>query len=180
MRLLALLALVASLAFVASGCGGDDEASGSADEWAEEFCSSVQDWMDELQRIGDDLADASLSADSLRESAEEADAATDDFVERLRDLGAPETESENAVEEEVDELADVVEQEREEIRDSVDDIEGLGDAADALGRVGASIAAMGGAAEQTLESIDEADATGELETAIDNAESCDELRDESN
>jgi hypothetical protein len=172
-----LVALVAALALVAAGCGGDDEAASSTDEWAEELCTSVRDWQDELDRIGDDLGDASLSRDSLEEAADEAETATDEFIERLRDLGAPETESGNAVEEEVEELADIVEEEREAIRESVDDIDGLGGVAEALGTIGASIAEMGTAAEQTLRSIDEADASGEVETALDNAESCDELRD---
>jgi DNA-binding CsgD family transcriptional regulator len=90
---LALVAVMAALALVAAGCGGDDEAAASADEWAEELCTSVNEWMDELERIGDDLGEASLSRDSLRDAAEEADTATDDFVQRLRDLGTPETES---------------------------------------------------------------------------------------
>jgi chromosome segregation ATPase len=176
-KVLALLACVASLALVAAGCGGDDEAASSTDEWAEELCTTVQDWQDELDRIGEDLGDASLSRDSLREAADEAETATDDFIERLRDLGAPETESGNAVEEEVDQLADIVEEEREAIRESIDEADGLGGVAEALGTIGASIAQMGEAAEQTLRSIDEADASGELETALDDAESCDELRD---
>jgi hypothetical protein len=34
---------------------------------------------------------------------------------------------------------------------------------------------MGTALEQTVQTLDEADASGELETALENAESCDEL-----
>jgi hypothetical protein len=176
MRVLALAALIASLALVASGCGGDDSSAASADEWAEEFCTTVQTWMDELERIGEDLGDASsLSADTIREAGEEADTATDDFVQSLRDLGAPETDSGNAVEEELEELADTVEAEREEIREIVDEAEGLGGVAEALGTIGNSIGAMGTALQQTLETLDDADASGELETALENAESCDEL-----
>jgi hypothetical protein len=175
-KLLALAACVASLGLVAAGCGGDDSSASSTDEWAEEFCTIVQDWGDELERIGGDLGDpSSLTGDAIRDAGEEADAATDDFVESLRDLGAPDTESGNAVEEELEELADTVEAEREEIREVVDDAEGLGGVGEALGTIGASIGEMGTALQQTLQTLDDADASGELETALENAESCDEL-----
>jgi hypothetical protein len=176
MKLVSLAAVIASLALVAAGCGGDDEEeAGSTDEWAQELCTVAQDWMDELERIGDDLG-TDLSRDSLETAADEANAATDDFIESIRDLGGPDTESGNAVEEEVDELADIVEAERDQIRDAVDDAEGLGGVGTALGTIGASIAEMGTAVEETLQTIDDADPSGEVETAIDNAEACDSLR----
>jgi hypothetical protein len=176
MRLLVLAACVASLAVVAAGCGGDDASATSADEWAEEFCSIVQDWGNELERIGDELGDiSSLSSESLEAAADDADTATEDFVERVRGLGAPDTESGDAVEQEVDELADTVEAEREKIQEAVDDAEGLGGVADAVGTIGASVSAMGTALQETLESLDSADVDGELEAALEDAESCDQL-----
>jgi hypothetical protein len=175
MKLLALAACVASLALVAAGCGGDDEAS-STDEWAEELCTLAQDWMDELDRIGDELG-GDLSRDALESAADDANAVTDEFIEGLRDLGGPDTESGDAVEEEVDELADVVEEERDEIRESVEGAEGLTEIGAALGTIGASIAAMGTAVEETLRTLDDADPSGEVRTALENAESCDQLTD---
>ena len=176
MKLVALVLCVASLGLVAAGCGGDDTSTTSADEWAEEFCTIVQDWGDELERIGDELGDvSSLSSDSLEEAAGDADAATEDFVESVRDLGAPDTPSGDAVDQELDELADTVEAEREEIRTAVDDADGLGGAADVVGTIGTSISAMGTALQGTLEALDGADAGGELQTALEDAEACDEL-----
>lgn len=176
MKLLVLVASVASLALVTASCGGDDASTTSADEWAEEFCAAVQDWGDELERIGDEVGDvASLSRESLEEAADEADAATEDFVESVRDLGAPDTESGDAVEQELDELADTVEAEKEQIQEAVDDAEGLGGITDAVGTIGASLSTMGTALQETLEALDSADVDGELESALENAESCDEL-----
>ena len=176
MRLLVLLACVSSLALVAAGCGGDDSEAGSVDEWAEEFCTTVTTWTDELERIGEDFGNgSSLSLDAIREAGEEADTATEEFAESLRDLGAPDTESGNAVEEELEELADTVEAERDELREVIDEAEGLGGVGQALGAIGTSIGEMGTALEQTVQTLDEAEASGELETALENAESCDEL-----
>lgn len=177
-RLVALIACVASLAIVAAGCGGgDDDSASSADVWADEFCTTVQSWADELERVRDELGDvASLSRDSIEQAAEDADAVTDDFLDELRELGGPDTPSGDAIEEEVEELSGTVEREREDIRDAVDNISNLGGIALAVGTIGASVAEMTSAVQQALQAIDDADVEGEVRTAIDESESCDELR----
>jgi archaellum component FlaC len=177
MRTLALLLLVASLALVGAGCGGDDEAASSTDEWAEELCTTIQDWMDELEQIGDSIG-SELSRDAIEQAADDANAVTDEFVESIRDLGGPDTEAGDAVEEEIDEAADIVEDARDDIRAAIDEAEdgGISGVGTALGQIGASIAAMGNAMEQTLRTIDDADPSGEVQDAIDNSAACDELR----
>ena len=178
MRLVALIGCVASLAVLAAGCGGDDdESASSADVWADEFCSTVQSWADELERIGDELGDvSSLTSESIEQAAEDADAETEDFLEQLRDLGGPDTPSGDAVEQEIEELSDAVDAEREDIRQAVEDASGLAGIAEAVGEVGTSVAEMTAAVQQTLEAIDEADVEGEVRTAIDESEACDDLR----
>jgi hypothetical protein len=179
MKLLALLACVASLVVVAGACGGDDNGeTESADAWADEFCTTVNAWTDELERIRDDLGDvSSLTSESLEDAADEAEAETDEFLDEIRDLGAPETESGEAVETEIDEFADSVEAEKEEIRQAVDDASGLGGLADAIGTIGTSIAAMATELEQTLDAIDTADADGEVRQALEDSEACDQVTD---
>ena len=175
----ALALLVAVLALVVAGCGGDDDDddASSADVWAEEFCTHITDWGNELERIRDELGDVSeLSADSLEQAGEDADAVTEDLIDNLRDLGAPDTPSGDAVELEVEELGDTIDAEREEIRAAVDDADGLAGLAEAVGVIGASIAEMTAAVEETLRSIDEADVDGELRTAIDESPACEALR----
>lgn len=178
MRLVALVACIASLTIAAAGCGGDDEESSSADAWAEEFCTTVQSWVDDLEQVRDELGDvSSLTSESIEQAAEDADAVTEDFLQELRDLGGPDTPSGDAIEQEVEELSDTVESEREDIREAVDDISGLGGIAQAVGAVGASVAEMSAALQQALEAIDEADVDGEVRTALDESPACDELRD---
>ena len=177
-KLVALIACVASLAIVAAGCGGgDDDSASSADVWADEFCTTVQSWADELERVRDELGDvASLSTDSIEQAAEDADAVTDDFLDEIRDLGGPDTPSGDAIEQEVEELSDTVDAEREDIRQAVEDASGLAGIAEAVGEVGASVAEMTSAVQQALQAIDDADVEGEVRTAIDESASCDELR----
>jgi hypothetical protein len=175
MRLLALAVSVALLALVAAGCGGGGGGE-SVDAWADEFCTAVTDWTDELEQLGEELGDvSSLTADSVREAAEDANTATDDFVQRLRDLGAPDTESGDEVESELTELGDELEAQRDEIQQAVEDAEGLGGAAEAVGKIGTALAAMGTAIQEALQAVDEADVGNELETALENSDACDEI-----
>jgi hypothetical protein len=175
MRSLAIAVCLASLALIAAGCGGDD-GGGSAEAWADDFCSAVTDWTDELEQLGEELGDvSSLTADSIRQAAEDANTATDDFVQRLRDLGAPDTESGDEVESELNELGDELEEQRDEVQQAVEDVEGLGGAADAVGEIGTALAAMGTAIQEALQAVEDADVGGELETALENSEACDEL-----
>jgi hypothetical protein len=174
----AVLVCIALLAAVAAGCGGDDEASAeSTAAWADGFCTAVQSWTDELERIGEDLGDvSSLSGDAIRDAAEQADSATDEFIQELRDLGAPDTESGDVIESEIDELSDAVEDEREKLREAAEDAEsGLTETAAAIATLGSSITVLGTALQETLQAIEDADAGGELETAFEESEACDSL-----
>jgi ABC-type transporter Mla subunit MlaD len=175
---LALVLVVAALSLVAAGCGGDDEEASSADEWADEFCTIVNDWETELDQIRDDLGDvSSFTMESLEDAADEADAVTDDMIERLRDLGGPDTPSGDAIEQEVEQFSDTVDAEREEIREAIDDADGLTGVAEAVGQVGASIATMATALQETLQAIADEDVEGEVRTALEDSAACDQLTD---
>jgi methyl-accepting chemotaxis protein len=174
--LAALAVVVAALALVAAGCGDDgEETSSTAADWAEDFCTTVGDWRDEIDRIVDGLS-VSSSSDDLEDAGNEASDATEAFVEELRDLGGPETESGQAVEDSIQELSDTVDEEKAEIEEAVDEAEGLTGATGALAAIGSSVAAMATALQTALQTVEDADATGELETAFDETPACDELR----
>jgi hypothetical protein len=173
-RLAALALAVFAFALLAAGCGDDEEATSSATAWAEDFCTTVTDWQDELDGIADGLS-ASSSVEDFEDAANEASDATDTFVEELRDLGGPETESGQAVEDSLEELSDTVDAEKTELEEAVDDAEGFTGAAGVISEIGSSVAAMATALQTTLQAIEDGDASGELETALEETPACDEL-----
>jgi methyl-accepting chemotaxis protein len=174
----ALVMVIAALALVAAGCGSDDEESTSSTAaWAEDFCTSVTQWQDEIEQIGDDLRE-SPSTDALQDAADEASDATDAFIEEVRGLGGPETESGQEVEDSVDQLADVVDEEKAKIEEAVDDAEGVTGAFGAASEIAASISTMATALQTTIQTIEDGDASGELETALEETPACDELTDD--
>jgi ABC-type transporter Mla subunit MlaD len=172
-RLLLAIVACAALAFVAAGCGDDDAETTAAAEWAEEFCTATRTWGDEIQRIGGDLTDvASQSAETVSGAADEVRAATDTYLETVRALGRPDTDSGQEVEDSVAELSDEVAAESAEIEDAIDDLTGITGVVTAAREITASASAMFTALERTLEAIESADAGGELEAALDEADAC--------
>ena len=173
----ALALVVVALALVATGCAGDDEPETSATtEWASGFCTATSTWADEVERIADDLSDlSSLSSDEIASAAEEARTATDAYVDELRGMGGPDTDSGQAVEDSLETLAGEIEDEMAEIEDAIEDISGIAGITTAAREVRSSAAAMFVALQGAFQSISEADAEGELAVAFDEAEPCAEL-----
>lgn len=174
-----LLLLVAAFVLFAAGCGGDDEpAAGeaTASEWADDFCTAVTEWTDELQRIGDDFGDpSSLSADTIEQAARDANAATDEFVSEVRSLGAPDIESGEEIRDSLETFADSVEAERDEIEEAIEDTSGITGITAAVAAIGASLSAMATAFQTTFETLESSDVSGELETALEESSACDEI-----
>lgn len=170
-----VLVLIAASALVAAGCGGDDSSTGtSADEWAQEFCTTVIAFRDDLEQIRDGLGE-SLSVGSLDEAADDASMRTNEFVDELRALGAPETESGQEVEKSVEALADTAEAEKEDVQDAVDGVSDVTDIPGALTAIGASLQEMASALQRTVDAIEAEDVDGELRTAFEDSTACDEL-----
>jgi ABC-type transporter Mla subunit MlaD len=175
---IALLLLVAALAIAAVGCGGDEEPSGATatDEWAEQFCTAVSSWTDELRQIGGTIDDPSaLNTDALEQAARDVSTVTEGFVEEMRALGAPDTESGDDVRESLNSLADTLETEKADIESAVDDLSGLTDIPGAITAIGRALTAMGTAFENALSAVEDADAGGELEDALEQSDACDEI-----
>ena len=173
----ALFGAVFALALVGAGCGGDDGDSGdeatAADEWASGFCSAVTSWTDELETITTEFSDPSnLSEDGLRSAADDVRSATQDLVDELRGLGAPDTEGGEEIRTALDSLSTTLDTEAAEIEETVEGIAGLTEIPSAITTVTASLSAMGTAFSEALQAIDQADAGGELQTALEDSPEC--------
>jgi len=169
--------LLTAFALAAAGCGGDAEGGQpTASEWADDFCMSVTDWSEELQQIGDGVGDpSSLSADTLQRAARDANAASDELVDDLRALGTPDIESGEDVEASVEAFADSVEVERDKIEAAVEAASEVTGISGAVSAIGASLSAMSTAFQTTFEALESRDVSGDLETALEESSSCDEL-----
>ena len=69
-RLGATLALTATLAIVAAGCGGEASAE---EKWAGDICSALGGWQDQVEQSSNDAKDELQSPDAGTRAAIETD-----------------------------------------------------------------------------------------------------------
>lgn len=170
-------AAVVALALIAAGCGGDESPSASAtEEWADDFCTAITTWTDSLQSVTDRFSSASaLSRDGLQDAANDLQGSTETLVDDLRGLGRPETESGDAVRSSVDELTTTLESEVANIESAAEGASGLTEIPSAVSSITTSLSAMATAFASTLDTIESADAQGELRTALEDSPACADL-----
>ncbi len=173
LRASAVAALVLVLAGLVAGCGGDDDEA-SATGWAGDICSAFSQWTDSLESAAEPLRSGDVSRDSIDEAVSELAEATDEFVDDIRGLGPPDTESGDEAKEELDGLADDLSGGVDEIRDTVETASGVGAAA-ALAEIGNTLTRMASDAQSALSRVEGLDAAGELETAFREAPECEDL-----
>lgn len=170
--------VVLALAVTATGCGGSDNESQTdpTAEWASGFCTAITDWKNSLKDVRSELSDTSnASKDGLESAAKDARSATDTLVSDLKDLGTPDTPSGEEVKSAVDSLTTTLDDETAQIEDTAQGVSGITDLPGAISTVFASLSSLSTAFSQTLQTIDNADASGELRTALDNSPECADL-----
>jgi methyl-accepting chemotaxis protein len=172
--MLALATCAASFALVAAGCGGDDESS--TEKWASSVCSAVTTWKNDLDQAAQPLTDvSSLSEETVRQAADDAKSATETLADSLKGLGRPDTSSGEQVESAVDDLATEVESSAKEIETAAEGVSSLADIPSAVGTITTALTALGTTADGAVQTLEDADVSGELKTAFDQADSCGEL-----
>jgi hypothetical protein len=166
--------VIAALALVAAGCGGSSDNTRRlidhpTDTWVSGFCSAVTTWKNDLQDTTSQLSDTSkLSKDSLDSAANDAKDSTQTFVDSLKSLGKPDTPSGQQIQDSVDKLTTTVDDESKTIQDTASSASGITGVASAITTISTSLSAMATALSQTVQTVQDADASGELKTAFDN------------
>jgi Flp pilus assembly protein TadD len=171
-----MVTFIAALALVVAGCGGSNDESSSAsptDEWASGFCTAITTWTDSIQTVTEQFTDpSSLSQDGLESAANDVKTSTSTLVDDLKGLGAPDTASGQDVKNSVDELSSTLEGEVATIDEAVQGASGLTGLLSAGATITTSLKAMGTAFSTTLQTVQSADAKGELQTALEDSPDC--------
>jgi hypothetical protein len=173
-RVLAALVLGSTLAVAA--CGGEDS---SAEAWAGDVCSSVQEWRDNLTSLVVDAQTGGLSVESVRTAVDGGVEATRRLRDQLQDLGPPDTEAGDQIEQEVDDLADEVVEEVEAARteaEALPEDQSVAELLQSLTSIAGGLQSVVGDVQQTFSEIQELEPGAELEDGFENAGACQELR----
>jgi hypothetical protein len=170
-----LAVVCGALAFLAAGCGGGESAS---KQWADDFCTSVGDWRNEVEEAASDLADpGQLDEQTLDEAVRKAVAATDDLLADLGQLGPPETDAGEEIEQQLNDLEDVLRARASQTRKALEQpASSVSDAFARLATIAAQLADSAQAVEQTIRRVRQLDPAGELEQALRTSDACEGLR----
>jgi len=159
----------------------DDESSPSASAWADSVCTSLGTWKSSIESLAD-VSTGTLNAETLAQKIDAAEEATATLVTELRDLGPPDLESGDTLEQELSAAAD-------ELQSSVGALkQGAEQASEAaspqefpkaLAALAPQFQALLDRASATVDDLQNADLAGsakaELQAAFADAESCQAL-----
>jgi hypothetical protein len=175
----ASLAVAAMLVASLAGCGdsSDDEGPSATDAWADDVCSSVQDWTGTLSTARDTLSDtSSLSADSIRSTVSDVSRATETFVSDLKNVGAPDTEAGGQAEQELQTLSANLAEQAQVIEDATSkQPAGLDSMLAEVSTVTGAVGKMVSDAQTAVANIRGLDGAQELEDAFTSAPTCKQL-----
>ena len=174
-RWLAWVVVALLAAFLASGCGGGKDEN-SATAWADDVCSAATTWRDSITSAADSLKGGNLSEDGLTSAVDDIQSATSDFVDDVRGLGKPDTESGEHAKESLDQLADEADKNLSTIQSAVDDASGVSGLVQAVTAIGTALSTMASQVSSTVAELKQLDAGGELEAAFNEADSCKTLQ----
>lgn len=179
-RPLFLLAVpLAVLAFLAAGCGGSSDSSSSSsdtsptEEWAGNLCTAIVNWTTSLSTSMTSLQSGDLSKEALQGVADDAKSSTETLIDDLKGLGRPDTEAGAEAQTSLNELADDLQTDVDEIQAALSDTSAS--TLSTISTVSTTLVTMGNQLTTTFGELEQLDANGELEAAFTSAESCGEL-----
>jgi hypothetical protein len=174
----ACVVAIVALATLAAGCGGKSSssqstsaASTSAADWANGLCSAVSTWSTSVQTTTTSLK-GNVTEDSLKSASADVTKATDEFVNDLKGLGTPDTESGKKAKETLDTLAGQLKTNVQTIDKAVNEASGTSGALKAVSTVSSTLVTVGDQVTTAFTSIQQLDTKGELDKAFRNSEKC--------
>ena len=166
------LVLAVAVAVLAAGCGDDES---SPEEWANGVCSAFSDWRESVATAGEELRSGATTKDDVEAAVDEFEDATDEFVDDIRGLDELETENGQQAKETLDQLADDVDQNKEDIQETVSGASGVEEVVAAVSSIATTLATMGQQVQTTFQELEQLDPGSELSDAFENAEDCQAL-----
>jgi methyl-accepting chemotaxis protein len=170
-----LLAILAG-ALLAAGCGGSEDETSGADEWASSVCSATTTWTASVSAAATSLQGGNLSENSLESAVDDVTDATKTFADELQDVGRPDTEDGQQAKDSLDQLGKDIEEGVQQLEDAVDSASGGSGMLDAIAQISSTLATMSSQVTGTVDELGQLDPAGELDDALKNNDECSSLR----
>jgi hypothetical protein len=175
----ALLAVVLAGAVLAAGCGGSNKSSSgsdtvSTDEWASNLCSAFVSWTTTVRSAGNSLK-SNVTQESVTSAAGKMKDATAKLRTDLKALGKPDTDAGDKAKQTIDTLAGQLKVDADKIDAAVSKVSGGKGALPAVSTVSTTLQNVGTQVRTAFTDLQNVDAKGELEKALNKADSCKKL-----
>jgi uncharacterized phage infection (PIP) family protein YhgE len=176
----AAVLLTATLAIAAAGCGGSEPSS--EEDWAGDVCSAVGDWQDQLEKSATEIraqieSPGAGTLAAIESEIQEGVDASKELADDLKSLEPPDTESGEQAQQELDSLADQVEETVDKTKETIDSLPenaSLSEVATTVAPLLPSLQALATNVSATLASVQERGS--ELKEGFDKADSCEQYR----
>ena len=174
---------IAAIVIAAVAMRLSDDGPPTTEEWAGSVCTSLSDWRASIASLH--AGGEPLTADSLRDKLGDASNATSDLVTQLRDLGPPDLESSDELQQQLDASLDELESSFDSLKDGAEEAANApaGEFLQQLAALGPDVVALQTAISGTVTTLQNADVAesskAELQQAFADAPSCESLRSES-
>jgi hypothetical protein len=173
---------VLAIVIAAVAMRATDDSPETTTDWADAVCTNLSDWRTSIEALAD-VGGEQLTADSLRDRLDDADAATVELVTDLRELGPPDVADGEEVEQALDDAAAGLEESYDELKDAAEDAtdaENQTEFLSALAGLADDFQALPGQVQDVVATLQSAslfgEASAELEQAFADAPSCQGLR----
>jgi methyl-accepting chemotaxis protein len=166
-----LIVPVAAAAFLAAGCGGGNDETPSAVDWANSVCQAVSTWTSSIASIGQTVQQ-NPTEESLKTAGDDVKSATETLSDDLKNAGTPDTESGSQAKDAVDQLTSNLDDGLQKIETAIEDASGVSGALTAVSTVSSTLATMGNQVVATFQQLEQIDAHGELNDAFGQADAC--------
>jgi hypothetical protein len=171
--------LLAALAFAAAGCGGGQSAE---EKWAEDVCTPIQTWNEQIKQLVNDARSAvsspdATTIDSLKADAQKAASATGTLKSDLRDLPPAPGDNGQTARETITSFANQMSQTVSSLRSSVNSVassSSASEAASALSGAAGQISTLTTQAKGAVSSVEQM--SSELKSGFEDADACKNLR----
>ena len=160
----------------------EDDGNPSAAAWADSVCTDLATWKSSIESLAD-VSGGTLTAETLSEKIDSAQEATSTLVTELKDLGPPDLDSGDALQQQLSASADELQSSFETLQQGARQAAGAGSRAEFMQELTAlapQFQALLDAVSATVDELENANVAegskAELQTAFDDAESCQGLR----
>ena len=160
---------------LAAGCGSKSSEPTSTADWADGVCSAITTWKSSIKSSADSLKGGNFTQDSLKSAGDDMTSATDTLESDLKDLGKPDTQAGQQAKDAIDQLSSDLKTDTDSIKTAVDDVSDLSGVPSAAATVSSTLATMRRQVTSTVNSVEQLDGDGELQTAFQQSSACQQL-----